>query len=324
MVTRCIFFTQYSDMMISAIHSGTHQVGSASIQTDVFFIDMFFMDGFRNQCTIRCQHISAHFCEDSHIVHAGRHQHFFVYFTYTFANCHDITAFFIRMVRNTYTTRKVDKGNVNIQFIFQFHCQFKQNLGQHRIIHIRACAAGKERVDTEVFRTFFFQHAESFFHLFLCHAVFGIARVVHDFIAYLEYTAGIVTAAYGFRNWRNFFKERNMGNIVKVDDSTQFRCQSKIFRRCHIGRKHNLVSCYAYRFCNLQFCIRRTVCATAFFFQDLQNAGSRGCLHGKIFSKSFIPGKGAVYRTSIFPDAFFIINIKRCWISFLDFLYLFQ
>ena len=39
-----IFFTGHCDMMIRTLHGRTHQIAGTGIQTDIFFVNMFFMN----------------------------------------------------------------------------------------------------------------------------------------------------------------------------------------------------------------------------------------------------------------------------------------
>ena len=128
MVAGCVFLPQNSNMVIGAVHSRTHQICRAGIQSDVFLIGMLFMDGSCNQCAVGSQHKASHFGKDGNIAHACRCQNFFVYPSYPFADCHDVTFKFIGFVRNADPTGKVDKCNMNIQLVFQLHGQFKNNL----------------------------------------------------------------------------------------------------------------------------------------------------------------------------------------------------
>ena len=44
MVAGSVFLAHNSNMMIGTIDSGTHQVSSAGITTDIFFVDMLLVD----------------------------------------------------------------------------------------------------------------------------------------------------------------------------------------------------------------------------------------------------------------------------------------
>ena len=130
---------------------------------------------------------------------------------------------------------------MNIQFFFQFHSKLEKYFCKHRIVIIRTCTACKKGMDAEMFRSLFLEHTESVPKLCFCHTVFCILWVIHNVITDLEYTTGVIPAAYGFRNFRQLFKKRDMGNIVKIDNRTQLCRKNKILRRRYVGGKHDIM-----------------------------------------------------------------------------------
>ena len=281
------------------------------------------MDGSCNQCAVGSQHKASHFGKDGNIAHACRCQNFFVYPSYPFADCHDVTFKFIGFVRNADPTGKIDKCNMNIQLVFQLHSQFKNNLRQHRIIIIGFCIACQKGVNSKVLCALFLQQLEGFLQLFLCHAVFCITWVVHNAVAYLKYITGVITAGNRFRNFCKLFKKRNMGNIIKVDDCAQLCRFDEILRRGYVGGKHNILSLLPNSIRQQQLCVRGAVRTAPLLLQNLQDSGCGGCLYRKIFSEPFIPGKCGIYLPRIFADTLFIVNMEGCRVCFDDFLRLF-
>ena len=70
-------------------------------------------------------------------------------------------------------------------------------------------------MDAEFFGALFLQDAESLKNLFCGHAIFGISRIIHDPVADLKNTAGIVTAADPFGNGADgVFQKLNVGNVI--------------------------------------------------------------------------------------------------------------
>ena len=169
-------------------------------------------------------------------------------------------------------------------------------------------------MDTEFLCAFCFQNLECLKKLLGSHTVFCISRVVHDIIADLKEAARIVTAADGFRNIADcFFQEIDMGDIIQVDDSSQF-CRILIFlcRRC-IGRKHNVGSFASHCLRKHQFGQRGTVTSASVFLHDLNQCRVRACFHRKVLSVPFVPCESFFYCFCIVPDTFFIIQMIRGW-----------
>ena len=154
-IARCIFFTHYSNVMISSVHSRTHQVNCTCIYTNIFFVCMLFMNCRCNQAPVRSHHKTSHLCIDCHIAHTGRYQYFFIYAAHTITNRTDIIWLLIWFIRDTYTTGQVNEFDMYTCFFLKLYCNFEQNFRKHRIILIGYCVTCKECMNTEFFGTFF-------------------------------------------------------------------------------------------------------------------------------------------------------------------------
>ena len=76
MVGRGVFLAQHGDMVIGAIHSGTHEIGRTSVQTDIVLIDFFLMDSRSHQAAVRAGHKATQLRVDSDIAPAGGDENF--------------------------------------------------------------------------------------------------------------------------------------------------------------------------------------------------------------------------------------------------------
>ena len=79
------------------------------------------------------------------------------------------------------------------------------------------------------------------------HAVFGVARVIHNVVGNGKMPARVVAAAHGIGNISHALQKVNMGNIIQIYSGIKFTCQLKIFGRRIVGRKHNFVTLKANR-----------------------------------------------------------------------------
>ena len=110
-------------------------------------------------------------------------------------------------------------------------------------------------MDSKILRSFCLQHLKCFEKLFRCHAVFGIARIVHDIIADFEQAARIITAADHLGNMPDrLLQKLNMCNIVQIDNCPQLICQLKFFRRRIIRGKHDLLPFEFHSLCHHKLC----------------------------------------------------------------------
>ena len=325
MITWLIFLAHNCNMMISSIHCRTHKVYRTCIYTDVFFVCMFLMNCFCNKASIRSHHETPKFRIDSNISHSCRNKNLFVYFTNALSNHTNVIRCLVRSVWNTDSTGKVNKSDMCSCFFLKLYCKFKHDFGEHRIIFIRYCIAGKKCMNTEILCSFCFQSAKCFKNLLRCHSIFSISRVIHNIIADFKDSAWIITATDRLRNISDrFFNCFNMSNIIQIDNATDFICITEFCFWCIIRRKHDITFFAADCFGQHQFCHRRTVTSTAIFLKNLNQIRIRSCFYCKKFFKSFIPCKSFFQCFCIFANSFFVIKMKRCRIFFSDFLKLFQ
>ena len=158
-------------MMICSIHCRAHQVNSTRIYSDVVLISILLMDCFCHKAAIRSHHKAAKLCVDCNISHSCRNKYFFINLADTLSDHTDIIRFLIRCVRNSNTTRKINKLNMYSCFFLKTYCLFKKNFCKHWIIIICHCIAGKECMNTEFFCAFCLQCLKCFCDLLCCHSI---------------------------------------------------------------------------------------------------------------------------------------------------------
>ena len=119
-------------------------------------------------------------------------------------------------------------------------------------------------MDTETLHSFFFQKFISLKKLLFCKSVFCITRVIHDTIAQCIHSARIITQTHGlWERTDRFLQKINMGKIIQIDRRTNLICIYKLFCRCIIGGKHDLLTGHAKFMGKHQLCHRRTVSTTS-------------------------------------------------------------
>mgnify|MGYP002168474449 CR=1 FL=1 len=133
-VAGLVLLAQHSDVMVSAIHGGTHQVGSAGVQTDVLLIDVLFVDGRCHQSTVRAGGKAAHLGKDGHITHAGRHQDLLKLLAHTLADGHDVVLGLLRAVRDAHAAGQVDVADMGTGSLLHPDSQPEQDGCQLRVV----------------------------------------------------------------------------------------------------------------------------------------------------------------------------------------------
>ena len=92
MITRSILLAEYCNVMISAVHSGTHEVCCASVNADVFLVDVLFVNSLGNERSERCEHESAHLGIDSDITHSCGNKDLIELLVYAFTDHLDVVS----------------------------------------------------------------------------------------------------------------------------------------------------------------------------------------------------------------------------------------
>ena len=180
------------------------------------------MDGLCHKDSVGPKHKPAQLRAQGHIPHPGRDENLLVGLSHALADNRDVIGLLIRPVGNAHAAGQVDKGDVGPCLLLKLHRQLKENPCQHRIIFIGHRIAGQKSVDAEMLRSLGLQGDKCLPDLLIGHAVLGIPRIVHNIIADLEHTAGIVAAADGLGNIaQRLLQAGDMGDIVQVDDGAQ-------------------------------------------------------------------------------------------------------
>src|ERR1022692_1516016 len=106
------------------------------------------------------------------------------------------------------------------------------------------------------------------------------------------------------------FQIRDVGDVIEVDDRTQFFGPEVFFRWSLVRREHDVLAGNSDSLAQHQFCQARAVAAQTFLPQDLQQVRIRGSLDGKIFLEG-TPHECLVQPPSAGADRGLIINVKR-------------
>ena len=144
MIARLILLAKNGNMMISTVHSRTHQVYCTGIHADIFLVGMFLMDCLGYQAAIRSHHETSQLSVDCHISHSFRNKNFLVNLAHTLSDHTDIIRCLFRTIRNTDTTGKIDKLNVRSCLLLKLNSKLKHYLCKHWVIFVRYSIAGKK------------------------------------------------------------------------------------------------------------------------------------------------------------------------------------
>ena len=310
MVAGLVFLAHNGDMMICTINSRTHQVSSASIAADVFFIGVLFVNSSSYEAAVGSQHEAAQLGENLHIAHTCRHQNFFINLAHTFANYQQIIILLLGAISNADATGQVDELDMGAGLFLQLYSNLEEDASQLRIIIIGHSVGGQESMHTEMLNTLSQKALVGLDNLLMSHAIFSIAGVIHDVVGDGEMSARVVAAAYSIRNIGHLFQKVDMSDIVQINGDIQLARQLEVLRRGSIGGEHNLAFLEAHSVAHQQLGIGGAVSAAALLAQDLQQIGVGSCFNCEIFLEALIPRESLVQQTCSTTNASLIIQME--------------
>ena len=235
--------THHRDVVVSAIHGGTNEVDGTGVHADIVLVDLLLVDSLGDQAAVGAHHKAAHLSADGHIAHAGGNQDLVVCRVYSLADGANVVGLLLGQVGDADAAGQIDEGDVCAGLALQAYGKLKEDARELGVVVVGDGVAGKECVDAKVLGALGLEHAEGLEELLGGHAIFGVARVVHDAVGELEQAAWIKAAADRLGDGpRNALKEPDVADVVKVDDGTQLVGELKVGSRCVVGREHDVVS----------------------------------------------------------------------------------
>ena len=222
--------------MVGAIHGRANQVDGACVHADIVLVNLLFVDGLGDQASVGAHHKAAHLGADRHIAHAGGNQDLVVGRVYALADGVDVVSLLPGQVGDTHTAGQVDKGDMRARLALQTHGKFKEDARELGVVVVGDGVAGKEGMDAKILGALGLEHTEGLKELFSGHAVFGIARVVHDAVGELEQAARVKAAADRLGDGAcDALVELDVADVVEVDDGAQLIGKLKVRRRRVVG-----------------------------------------------------------------------------------------
>ena len=194
--------------------------------------------------------------------------------------------------------------------------QLEQDTCQLRVILIGNGIGSKESVDAEVLGTLGGQLLVAFDHLFLGHAVLGIAGLVHDLkalfaLAQTEGAARVIAAEDVLRHTGDTLQKFHHGGIVQIDVGAQLVGLLHILHGSLVGGEHDFAAGETAHLAEHQLSQGRAVHAAALLLEDLQDDRVWQSLDGKILLEAFVPAECLVDAAGIFTDALLIVDMER-------------
>ena len=298
----------HRNVVVGAIHGRADQVDGACVDADIVLVDLLLVDGLGDQAAVGAHHEAAHLGADGHVAHAGGNQDLVVGSVYPLADGVNVVGLLLGQIGDTNAAGQIDEGDMCAGLALQAHGKLKEDARELGVVVVGDGVAGKECVDAKVFGALGLEHAEGLEELLGGHAIFGVARVVHDAVGELEQAARIKAAADRLGNRpRNALKELDVADVVEVDDGAQLVSELKVGRRRVVGREHDVMPRDAQRAGDHELGIARAIAAAAVFVENGDERRVGVGLDGKVFLKARVPCKGVAHFLHVAADACLVV-----------------
>ena len=104
MIFWSIFLTAYCNFVIAAINPRTHKICHTAVKTNVFAVNVLFVNCCRNKPSVRASNWTSAFPVNCHWIKTCWNYNSIVFSTNEFCNIIIINSFITRLIRNTDST----------------------------------------------------------------------------------------------------------------------------------------------------------------------------------------------------------------------------
>ena len=268
MVQDGVLLAQHGDVVVSAVHGRTHQVGGAGVQADVLPVDVLLVEHGGYQMAEGRQHEPAQLGINRHIAHARGIHDLLIAHPHSVADGLDVAPGLLGAIVHADAAGEIDEGEVRPGGVAQPHRQAEQLAGKLRVIFIGGGVGGQEGVDAEVLGSQLHQAVDGTGHLILGHAVLGVPGPVHEGVAQAEGPAGVEAQANCLRHRAQPRQKIHMGGVVQVDVGTQLPGLFHVLAGGDVGGEHHIVTGDAHGLRQQELGIGGAVAAAALFVEN--------------------------------------------------------
>ena len=310
MVAEGVFLADDDDMMVGAVHGGTHQVRHAGVEADVVLVGLFLMDGGGDEPAVGAGDGAAQLHGDGETVEARRDDDFLIGFMDAFADIFQVDRFFLRAVGDADAAAEVDEFEADAQFFLDFHGGVEHQLRRFDEGVGVQLVGDDHAVQAEALDAALLCDAVRFDELVVGQAVFRFLRLADDVVARDE-AAGVVAEGEAVGEARAFFEVVDMGDVVQVDYGAEFPRLLEFVGGGVVGSQHDFLAADARHFRQQKLGEGAAVCAGAFLGEQPQNIRVRRGLHREMLAEGRRPGERLEQPAEVLADARLVVDMER-------------
>ena len=304
-----VVFAHNGDVVVGAVHAGTHEIGHGGVESDVFFVGVFFVDGFGNQEAVGSGNDAAAFEGEGGGLEAGIEDVFGVEGFDSPGNGAEVNGRVIRAVGDADAAAEVHEVDGNPGASGDFGEEGEEHVGGFDEVGGVEFVGGHHGVDAEVLNAFLSGDAVGFDHLRAGESVLGFFGFADDVVAgFLG--SGVESEGEGVGE-ADFFEIVEVGDVVEVDEGADVFGFSIFFQGCVVGGEEGALAGDAECFGEDEFGEGGAVGAHSFFGEDLNDPGVGAGFHGVVVAEAGggpLEGGGEIPGGSAY--AFLVVDVE--------------
>ena len=262
-----------SDMMVRSVHSRTHEILHACVDTDVGSVFFGDIDHTGDEDSCGSCHTSSVFHENLGISEVILRDNITVVTSDARYEHLDIHFVIGRSVGDTDTSSEVDEFEGNTCPAVYLMCELEEYPGSLDESRFASFVGDDHSMESESFHSFFFEYAVCFDDLIAAHTILRFGGFANDRISFLE-IARIESTTHKL-GYADLFELRDVRDVVKIDDDTMLARIREFFDRCVVGCEHNIFSVDTYPLTEHELGYRATVHTHRLVREDTHDVGIR-------------------------------------------------
>ena len=303
--------------MIGSVKRRTHQIGHARVKSGVEAVGVLDVPDARDEIAVRSGDAASALHIKLKRLQALGDDDLVVPFFDAFADALKAHRLLIGTIGNADAAADIDEFELDAGLFGDFGHQRKEELRRIDDVFGIELVRGDHRMQAKTLDARFLHLRVALEKLFAGEAVLRLLGLADDGVAALQRT-WVVAAAHdavleigGSGSARRFKKPVPVGDIVEIDDRSEFPGLAEFLRRGVVGGEHDRLADVADLLRQDEFRHRRTVAAKIKLLQKLHEIRVGRGLDGEIFAEPLVPGERLFKTPRVLADRLGVVDVER-------------